>query len=45
MPAKPLAIRMLEQRKVPHEVFEFDAAIRSADGVAQHTGIDPVARL
>ena len=41
MPNKPLAIRMLEQRKVAHEVFEFDAAIRSADGVAQHTGIDP----
>ena len=41
MPTKPLAIRLLEQRKVPHEVFQFDDSIRSADGVAQHTGIDP----
>ncbi len=36
---KPLAIRMLEQRKVPHELFVFDAAIRSAAEVARETGI------
>ena len=27
---KPLAVRMLEQKRVPHEVFEFDDSIRSA---------------
>ncbi|MCK9519994.1 MAG: aminoacyl-tRNA deacylase [Dehalococcoidia bacterium] len=36
---KPLAVRMLEQRKVPHEVFEFDASIRSAEEVARATGM------
>lgn len=41
MSAKPLAIRMLEQKKVPHETFEFDDSVRSADGVASHTGIPP----
>lgn len=30
---------MLEQRRIPHETFEFDDSIRSADGVASHTGI------
>jgi len=30
---------MLEQRKVAHEVFAFDAAIRSAGQVAQATGL------
>ena len=39
--AKPLAIRMLEQRKIAHEVFAFDDSVRSADGVAAHTGIPP----
>ena len=38
---KPLAIRMLEQRKIPHEVFAFDDSVRSADGVAAHTGSPP----
>lgn len=36
---KPLAVRMLEQRKVPHEVFEFDDRIRSAQEVARVTGV------
>ncbi len=36
---KPLAIRMLEQRKVPYEVFEFDDNIRSAQEVARVTGM------
>lgn len=30
---------MLEQRKVPHEVFAFNAAIRSAAEVARETGV------
>ena len=38
---KPLAVRMLEQRKIAHEVLAFDDAIRSANGVALHTGIAP----
>jgi len=38
---KPLAVRMLEQRKIAHKVFEFDDSIRSASGVAGHTGIAP----
>jgi Cys-tRNA(Pro)/Cys-tRNA(Cys) deacylase len=38
---KPLAVRILEQRKLAHEVFVFDDSIRSADGVAANTGIDP----
>lgn len=41
MAQKPLAVRMLEQRKIPHEVFQFDDAIRSAAGVAEHAGVDP----
>ncbi|MEO8538586.1 MAG: aminoacyl-tRNA deacylase [bacterium] len=42
MPAqKPMAIRMLEQRKITHEVFEFDDAIRSAQEVARVTGMPP----
>ncbi len=36
---KPLAVRMLEQRRVPHEVFEFDDGIRSAQEVARVTGM------
>lgn len=43
MPAKPLAVRLLEQRKVRHEVFAFDDAIRSATEVARATGMPPEA--
>lgn len=39
--AKPLAIRMLERKKIPHEVFEFDSSIRSAQEVARVTGVSP----
>src|SRR5215213_10040792 len=38
---KPLAVRMLEQRNVPHEVFMFDDSIRSAQEVAHVTGMPP----
>ena len=41
MAAKPLAVRLLEQRKIAHEVFEFDPAIRSAELVARDTGMPP----
>ena len=36
---KPLAVRMLEQRKIRHEVFEFDDSIRSAQEVARVAGV------
>lgn len=36
-----MAIRMLEQKRVPHEVFAFDDAIHSAQEVARVTGIPP----
>lgn len=36
---KPLAIRVLEQRKVPFELFAFDPSIRSAVEVARATGV------
>lgn len=39
MTTKPLAVRMLEQRKVTHQVFQFDDAIRSAQEVARVTGV------
>ncbi len=39
--SKPLAVRLLEQRKIAHQVVEFDPAIRSADGVASDTGFPP----
>lgn len=39
--SKPLAVRMLEQKRIPHEVFEFDDAIRSAQEVARVTGMPP----
>ncbi len=39
--AKPLAIRMLEQKRIRHEVFEFDDSIRSATEVARVTGMPP----
>ena len=38
---KPLVIRMLEQKRIPHQVFEFDDAIRSAQEVARVTGTPP----
>ena len=41
MSTKPLAIRLLEQKKIPHEVFTFDDAIRSAESVAAATGMAP----
>lgn len=42
---KPLAVRMLEQRKIPHEVFAFDERIRSAAEVARETGMPAVSVL
>lgn len=36
---KPLAVRMLEQRRVQHRVFAFDDSIRSAQEVARVTGM------
>ena len=36
---KPLAVRVLEQRKVPFELFVFDPSIRSAEEVARATGL------
>ncbi len=38
---KPLAVRMLEQRGIAHEVHAFNAAIRSADQVAAEVGMAP----
>ena len=34
-----MAVRVLEQRKVPFELFVFDASIRSAEEVARATGL------
>lgn len=39
--AKPLAIRMLEHKRIQHDVFEFDDSIRSAQEVARVTGMPP----
>lgn len=39
--SKPLAVRVLEQRKIPHRVFAFDLSIRSAEEVARATGMPP----
>lgn len=39
MGTKPQVVRLLEQRKVAHEVFAFDPAVRSAQSVARETGI------
>lgn len=39
--SKPLAVRVLEQLKIAHEVFAFDAAIRSAEEVARVSGVPP----
>jgi len=36
---KPMAIRMLEQRRIEHEVFEFDDSVRSAQEVARLAGV------
>ncbi|MCC7363881.1 MAG: aminoacyl-tRNA deacylase [Dehalococcoidia bacterium] len=41
MANRPIVARMLEQRRVPFELFEFDAAIRSAEEVARSTGMAP----
>lgn len=41
--SKPLAVRMLEQRKIAHQVHTFDSSIRSADEVARATGMPPEA--
>ncbi len=38
---KPLAVRMLEQRKIAHAVLVFDDSIRSASGVASRIGVAP----
>jgi Cys-tRNA(Pro)/Cys-tRNA(Cys) deacylase len=40
-PNKPIAVRMVEQRKVAYELFAFDASIRSAEEVACVTGMPP----
>lgn len=40
MVQKPMAVRMLEQRGIAHELFTFDPAIRSAEEVALATGMD-----
>ena len=37
MPPKPVSVKMLKQRKVAHELFAFDSAIRSAEEVARAT--------
>jgi Cys-tRNA(Pro)/Cys-tRNA(Cys) deacylase len=37
--SKPLAVRLLEQKRVAHEVFAFDDTIRSAQEVARVTGM------
>ncbi|MBA4180655.1 MAG: aminoacyl-tRNA deacylase [Anaerolinea sp.] len=39
--SKPLAVRVLERRKIPHQLFEFDSSIRSAEEVARSTGMPP----
>ena len=41
MAGKPVAVRLLEQRRIPHEVFAFDESIRSAAMVAEATGMPP----
>lgn len=39
--SKPLAVRILEQRGIAHELVQFDPSIRSAEGVASETGFLP----
>ncbi len=41
MATKPLAIRLLEQRGIAHEVVLFDPSIRDAGEVARATGHSP----
>jgi Cys-tRNA(Pro)/Cys-tRNA(Cys) deacylase len=41
MAARPLALRILAQKKIRHEVLEFDPSIRSAGGVAEASGLAP----
>ncbi len=43
MPSRPLAIRLLEQRGIAHEVFAFSSSIRSAEEVARATGMPKAA--
>ena len=43
MASKPLAVRILEQRRIAHELFAFDESIRSAAQVAEVTGMPPEA--
>jgi Cys-tRNA(Pro)/Cys-tRNA(Cys) deacylase len=40
-PAKPLVVRMLQQRRVAFELLAFDATIRDAPLVAKETGMPP----
>lgn len=39
--SKPLAVRLLEQKQIEHEVFSFDDSVRSAQEVARLTGVPP----
>lgn len=41
MRPKPVAVRLLEQRKIAHEIYAFDEGIRSAVMVAEATGVPP----
>ena len=38
---KPLGVRVLEQRRISHTVFEFDDGVRSAQEVARLAGTPP----
>ncbi|GIW17337.1 MAG: Cys-tRNA(Pro)/Cys-tRNA(Cys) deacylase [Tepidiforma sp.] len=38
---KPAAVKLLEARGVPHRLVRFDPAIRSAEGVAAATEVEP----
>ena len=39
--SRPLAVRLLEQKGIAHEVYAFDETIRSAQEVARVTGMPP----
>ncbi len=39
--SRPLAVRLLEQKGIAHEVYAFDDTIRSAQEVARVTGMPP----
>lgn len=41
MTTKPMSVRLLEQRRIAHEVFAFDPTIRDAVEVAAHVGVSP----